>query len=153
MVKEGFNLCIVDPETYPPLAPEGLSKALGGLPLAIAYFAGYVVKSQCTIQQISESLRQRFVSSEVWAAESVASINPYGHTLSTVWSLAWQRLSSDAQKLLNQIAFLNPDSIPEDFFTGSGDNEGSEGYWDVQRYQYPKASSHVYTHIISLQIQ
>jgi hypothetical protein len=115
---------------------DALSRDLGGLPLAIAHFAGYVAKSQCTIQQILDSYRQRYKSSQIWDVQISASTSEYGHTLATVWDLAWRRLSSDSVKLIELIAFLNPDSIPEEMFIGDG--SGSPGtndwkYWDTHR--------------------
>jgi hypothetical protein len=122
-------------------AAEGLSKELGGLPLAISHFAGYVANSRCTIEQISESYRQRYKSSQIWIASPTASTSGYAHTLATVWDLTWRRLSSDARKLLELMAFLNPDSMPERLFIGPGfDNQASEQierqvwkFWDIHR--------------------
>jgi predicted ATPase len=113
-------------------ASESLSASLGGLPLAISHFAGYVARSQCPIDQISQSLRDRFHSSQIWTSETVASTSVYQHTLATVWDLAWLRLSNDSKKLLYQVAFLNPDSIPEDLFIGEV-NDIAPKYWDIQR--------------------
>jgi len=116
-------------------AAENLSRDLGGLPLAIAHFAGYVTNSQCTIEQISESFKQRLKSSQIWSSEAVASNAVYGHTLATVWTLAWLRLPPDSQKLLYLISFLNPDAIPEDMFIGRDDQVPSIPweYWDTHR--------------------
>jgi len=107
------------------------------LPLAIAHFAGYVAKSQCTIEQISHSLDDRFKSSQIWNAGKVASLSAYEHTLATIWELAFHRLSDDSQKLLNLIAFLDPDAIPEDIFIGPQKQESEKSgweYWDIQRF-------------------
>lgn len=63
----------------------------------------------------------------------------YAHTLETVWNLAFQRLSSDANTLLEWIAFLDPDQIPTDLFIEPSDNaqpgipNSGWGYWDITR--------------------
>ena len=122
-------------------AAEALSRELGGLPLAIAHFAGYVTKSQCSIEQIAASLHQRFKSSQIWSSTGAPSTSAYEYTLNTVWDLAFLRLSSDSRRLLEIIAFMNPDSIPEDMFIGSGGEEGNGielqhqewEYWDPHR--------------------
>ena len=111
---------------------ERLSGELGGHPLAIAHFAGYVARSQCSLQLILRSLRDRKYSSRIWAAGSVASLSGYARTLGTVWDLALTRLSKDARKLLNIISFLNPDSIPEEMFLGHepSPRQSKWQYWD-----------------------
>ncbi|PMD52524.1 pfs domain-containing protein [Hyaloscypha bicolor E] len=114
-------------------ASEGLSASLGGFPLAISHFAGYVARSQCSIDQISHSLKDRFHSSQIWTVENVASTSAYQHTLATVWDLAWLRLSSDSKELLYQVAFLNPDGIPQDLFIGN-DNDSTPQHWDIHRF-------------------
>lgn len=130
-------------------AAENLSTSLGGLPLAIAHFAGYVAKSQCTIEQMSHSLDDRFKSSQIWNAGKVASLSAYEHTLATIWDLAFHRLSSDSQMLLNLIAFLDPDTIPEDIFIGPQNSEPEKSgweYWDVQRSDVTISRESLITH-------
>lgn len=116
-------------------AAENLSQALGGLPLAMTHFAGYVTKSQCTIQQILNSFCDRARSSQVWTAESIESTSMYAHTLATVWDLAWTRLSNDSKIVLEMISFLDPDGIPEEMFIGNSEasNASEWKYWDVHR--------------------
>ncbi len=116
-------------------AAQSLSEDLGGLPLAITHFAGYISRSQCTIHQISQAYRDRAKSSHLWTAESVASASMYAHTLATVWDLAWRRLSTDSQILLEMIAFLDPDGIPEELFTGVNQTPATSDwqYWDEHR--------------------
>jgi hypothetical protein len=95
-----------------------LSTELGGLPLAIAHFAGYVANSQCSIEYILESLQERKKSSQIWSIHSLTSAGDSNLILETVWDLAFRRLSADAKELLNIIAFLDPDRIPIDMFIG-----------------------------------
>ncbi|KAJ5081639.1 pfs domain-containing protein [Penicillium alfredii] len=116
-----------------------LCEELGGLPLAIAHFAGYVAKSQCSLQQISSSLQERLKSSQIWSSDSVASRDMHARTLSTVWDLAMHRLTPDAYELLRLLAFLSPDSVPEEMFIGPGQEETTEewDYWSVHKYCLP----------------
>lgn len=112
-----------------------LCEDLGGLPLAIAHFAGYVAKSQCSLKQILSALEDRLKSNKIWSSDSVASRDLHARTLSTVWDLAVHRLTPDSTELLHLLAFLSPDSIPDDMFIGPG-SQKSEGweYWDDHRY-------------------
>ncbi|KAI0855636.1 pfs domain-containing protein [Xylaria cubensis] len=124
---------------------EQLSNALGGLPLAIAHFTGYISKTQCPIEHISINLNKRLKSSSIWKTDQHISsgARAYQHTLNTVWELAFHRLSADARLLLDYIAFLDPDYIPVDIFIGNktrdspsnvqGVNDGWE-YWDIHRF-------------------
>lgn len=112
-----------------------LATTLGGLPLAIAHFTGYIAKSQAPIAQIAASFELRMRSSQIWNAQDFsADVRAYDLTLATVWDLAVRRLSPDSRKLLEFIAFLDPDQINTDLFIGNGhcDSNGWE-YWDVDR--------------------
>ena len=118
-------------------AAEKLSAQLGGLPLAIAHFAGYVTQSQCPIDDMNLCLTERFKSSQVWTVSEMSSLTDYEHTLATVWDLAWGRLKPDAVELVKLLAFLDPDGAPEDMFIDSDldDVNGSEWKcWDRLRY-------------------
>ncbi|CAI6332469.1 unnamed protein product [Periconia digitata] len=95
---------------------EALSTKLGGMPLAISHFAGYVANSQCSIKYITEVLCSRFESSAIWKSTTSISTSPYSHTLATVWDMAFVRLTSEARKLIRIMAFLDPDGVPEDIF-------------------------------------
>lgn len=118
-------------------AAEELSASLGGLPLAIAHFSGYVSLSQCTIDRILVNFRRQFKSSQIWTSKTNVSSSNYVHTLDTVRDLAWQRLSFDARKITRILAFLNPDSVPEDLFLGSAQNSANEcsSYWNINRLE------------------
>ena len=113
-----------------------LSHALGGHPLAIAHFAGYVSQSQCTIEQILDSYQKRRNSSRIWSCADLTSVSSYDRTLDTVWDLAFQRLSPDAREILDIIAFLEADRIPEEMFIEhrGAKQEGGWKLWDIHRY-------------------
>lgn len=120
---------------------EQLSNTLGGFPLAIVHFAGYISRSQCPIEHISENLNKRLNSSRIWKMEQDISsgARAYQHTLDTVWELAFRRLSDDARLLLEYIAFLDPDDIPVDMFIGPAKSDTPQNttskweYWDMHR--------------------
>lgn len=118
---------------------EYLAKSLGGMPLAIVHFAGYIARSNCPVEQISQSLSQRLRASMIWEMGSNISLETraYQYTLNTVWDLAFHRLTDDAMILLEYIAFLDPDHIPVDLFIGenNGVHEVTDGwkYWDMLR--------------------
>ncbi|KAM0267364.1 hypothetical protein ACHAPA_005906 [Fusarium lateritium] len=124
---------------------EQLSTVLGGMPLAIVHFTGYISKSQCPIEHITANLDHRLKSSKIFKMKQniSAGARKYEHTLSTVWDLAFRRLSEDARLLLEYIAFLDPDDIPVDMFIGiSGGHDTTSStntafkwnYWDRDRF-------------------
>jgi len=118
---------------------ESLSKSLGGLPLAIVHFAGYVVKSQCPLDQICRSFDRRIKSSQIWTSDCIVQNHSYDLTLNTVWDLAFYRLSTDSKELLEFIAFLDPDQVPVEMFVGPKPTVKITHwqYWDRERYLPP----------------
>lgn len=116
-------------------AAEQLSIDLGGMPLAISHFSGYVAKSQCTISDINKCLQERFKSSRIWTVDCTSAVTGYEHTLATVWDLAWSRVDNDARQLLCMLAFLDADSVPEDMFLGKQGEEGNGDWGQWDRYK------------------
>lgn len=121
-------------------AAEQLAKSLGGMPLAIVHFTGYIVRSKCPVEQISQSLSNRLRASTVGNIGSSIPVETraYQFTLDTVWDLSFHRLTEDAMTLLEYIAFLDPDHIPVDLFVGESHNnkdcsKDEWQYWDVPR--------------------
>lgn len=112
-----------------------LSVELGGMPLAIAHFAGYVSRSQCSLDHILESLQDRLKSSQIWSQPDLTSVSSYDRTLQTVWDLAFSRLTPDAREILEIIAFLESDYIPEEMFVSQELNNSTQdwSYWDAHR--------------------
>ncbi|POR34399.1 Pfs domain-containing protein [Tolypocladium paradoxum] len=94
---------------------EELSEELGGSPLAITHYTGFCVASHMSLVEVLRTFQQRSVSAEIWSCNSNTSVMQYERTLSTVWDTALSSLNDDARDLLDMLAFLNPDCIPEDF--------------------------------------
>ena len=87
---------------------------LGGLPLAIVT-AGKCIK----IAQISPAEYLQLFNGRVAREFSIGqdlTTWQYGRTMQTVLDDSLVSLSSDARDLLNCMAFLNPDTIPEELF-------------------------------------
>lgn len=112
-----------------------LSRELGGHPLAIAHYAGFIGRSHDRVQILLLSLQHRKHSRRVCANGGVPSSSDSAPTLEMVWKLAFNRLSEDARKPLNMISFLNPESILQEMFLvhklspGQGKWQG----WDESR--------------------
>ncbi|KAF4991480.1 hypothetical protein FGRMN_7791 [Fusarium graminum] len=103
---------------------EELSEELGGSPLAISHYTGYCVASHISLDEVLRTFQSRRATAEIWSNNSNISRMQYERTLSTVWDTALDSLGKNAmasRDLLDVLAFLNPDSIPEDLLRGALD--------------------------------
>lgn len=92
-----------------------ISDYLGGLPLALSTIGGYMHESSSS--SLSEFLTDVRKSSHAWAAVAVGPVQQYERNLSSVFELALSELrDTSARTVINILAFLNPDNIPEDLF-------------------------------------
>jgi tetratricopeptide (TPR) repeat protein len=91
-----------------------LADYVGGLPLAIATIGGYLRQSETSVADFSKSVQY---SSSLWTESSrVSGPASYERNLESVFNKAFKELSPPARSMLNILAFLNPDSIPEALF-------------------------------------
>ena len=91
-----------------------ISDFVGHLPLALTTIGGYITATMTTI---SEFLANLMASNAIWEETSgpgYADERTHSKNLGTVFDIALNDLSKDAQTLLNIFAFLNADKIPEE---------------------------------------
>ena len=91
-----------------------ISDLLDGLPLALATIGGYINQTNSVVAEYLENLR---TSSKAWEAGSIGPAKQYEKTLATVFDIAFKELSPKARHLLDILAFLSPDNIPENILT------------------------------------
>jgi hypothetical protein len=96
-------------------AAEEISEFVEGLPLAIAAIGGYMNQSRSQVQGFLANLKR---SSNVWTASAEGPAAQYDKSLRTVFDLAINEIPKHTRAFLNVLAFLDPDCIPEDIFTG-----------------------------------
>lgn len=82
---------------------------VGGLPLAITTISGYVDKTS-TMAEFLDDLKR---SNAIWRDTGLNAVQGYERTLGTVFKLGLNNLTPLSRKLLNILAFLNADGIPE----------------------------------------
>ena len=83
-----------------------ISESIGGSPLALATVGGYLGPSNQSLYAFLNHYRStRF---------SRRAVKPYDRTLATVFDVAISELDDDARDVLELLAFLNPDEIPEE---------------------------------------
>jgi hypothetical protein len=105
---------------------EELSGELGGCPLAISHYVGFCVASHMSLGEVLRTFQQRSMSAEIWSCNSNVSVLQYERTLGTVWDTALNSLDDEAKDLLDVLAFLNPDCIPEDLLKSTSSHPTTE---------------------------
>lgn len=106
-------------ETEKALARE-TSAIVGGLPLAIATIGGYINESESSVEEFLHIMKR---SSNAWEDTQHTQTKHYEKTLGTVFDIALKELPPGARNLIDILAFLNPDSIPESILIAPHDNE------------------------------
>ncbi|KAI4251991.1 MAG: hypothetical protein LQ352_004528 [Teloschistes flavicans] len=108
-------------ETESDLARE-TSAIVGGLPLAIATIGGYIKESESSVEEFLQIMKR---SSNAWEDTQHTKLKHYERTLGTVFDIALNELKKypAARKLIDILAFLNPDNIPEGILVAPHDSE------------------------------
>jgi len=94
----------------------------GGLPLALAQIGGFITQRKMTLSGFMP-LYEKY-SSKIDARKAPGS--DYEHTLSTVWDVSFGKLTEDSTRLLNVLAFFDPDGVPEEILSQGADGLGEE---------------------------
>ena len=87
-----------------------ISERVGGLPLFLILAAGYIDISQCELGEFLDAFDK---SINVWEGTPSGRNWMYERTVDTMYDMALSKLSEDAKKLVNVLAFLNPEGVPE----------------------------------------
>jgi NB-ARC domain len=99
--------------TAKPLANR-IATALGGLPLAISQMTGIIRRQDLTLDEFIDLYEDRTEHSDLHSKRFESSTK-YPHSIATVWAL--DRLKPESRKLLELIAYLDPDVINESLLT------------------------------------
>jgi hypothetical protein len=89
-----------------------VSDMIGGLPLAIIHIGGYISESKHRLSYFRDFFKSRW-QRYAWGGKSV--VEQYHKRLEIVWDLALDELPANARQLINIMAYLNPDEIPEEW--------------------------------------
>lgn len=101
---------------------KAISRALGGLPLALTQIGGFISQRRMRLKDflpLYERNRARIDAGKPAGTD-------HEHTLSTVWDISFAKLSEDSTSLLRILALLEPDGISEDILLRGG--EGLDGF-------------------------
>ncbi len=102
---------------------EEVSNLLGGLPLAIVHIGGYISESKHSLSYFRDFFKCRW-QKYAWGGKSM--VEQYHKRLEIVWDLALEELPANARKLIDIMAYLNPDEIPEEWLV---DDIASDPDW------------------------
>ncbi|KAJ5129351.1 uncharacterized protein N7515_005390 [Penicillium bovifimosum] len=89
-----------------------ISDALAGVPLAISQMAGIIRRQELTLSEFFELYTDQEEHASLYETKFDTNLVTYRHSLATVW--AFGKLKPQAQRLLELIAFLDPDVIGDD---------------------------------------
>lgn len=93
-----------------------LADTLAGLPLAIVQMAGVIRRDRLSYSDFLKVYKESKESQQILHNAGIDKPRPgYNHSLATVWAL--DRLSAEANGLLQLMSLMDPDRIPEMVFT------------------------------------
>lgn len=116
-------------------AARQIVRRLGCLPLGIYQAANLIVNDFCLFTEFLSAYdyRDLVTSTEGKGLFRTPIEEPYRHTLLNVWSMNFDSLSEDSQRLLNMLSLLNPDLIELDMLADGAikaSNAGERG-WSI----------------------
>ena len=86
-----------------------ISRALGGLPLAINQIGWFIVQRKLLLQDFLPFYER---NSDMINSKKIG-LGDYGHTISTVWEMSLDKIGADSFNLLGLLSFFEPDAIHE----------------------------------------
>lgn len=86
-----------------------ITHALGGLPVALNQIGGFISQRKLSLQDFLPLYERN--SAKIDSRKT--GFSDYDHTLSTVWEMSLSKLPINSGKLLNLLAFFEPDAIHE----------------------------------------
>ncbi|KAH6658972.1 P-loop containing nucleoside triphosphate hydrolase protein [Truncatella angustata] len=108
---------------------------LGCLPLGIYQAANLIVNDSCLLTDFLSAYDYRDLVSFPESTRIFRNPNeePYRHTLLNVWSMNFESLSQNSQKLVNVFSFLNPDNIELELLASGAEkaSRAGESGWSI----------------------
>ncbi len=87
-----------------------ISKALGGLPLALAQIGGFITQRKLHLRDFLPLYERNTAKIDARKPSG----GDYEHTLGTVWNVSFEKLSDHSIRLLTVLSLLDPDSVAEE---------------------------------------
>ena len=112
-----------------------LATKLDGLPLAMTQMAGFIRRRLLSIREFISLYDTDARYAEIHDITNHVQSHRYGYTLATTYN--FQGLSPHATKLLQLLAFMNPDHVQEDIFVNpKAAKDGGDGaFWTASTFE------------------
>nr|POE75756.1 hypothetical protein CFP56_67775 [Quercus suber] len=104
---------------------QAVAKILGGMPLAVAQMAGYIVRMDLKFAEFVEKYNDPKSQQDLIRRLRKSTMPGYQHTIASVWG--FENLKHSAY-LLDVLSFFDPIGIPEYIMTSHGVNTDMEGF-------------------------
>lgn len=93
---------------------EQIVERIGYLPLGINQAANLIIQDACSLKDFLEAYNNRELIEDSQSVKLIRnSLSHYPYSLRTVWNMNFERLNKDQQKLMNIMAFLDPDRVQQ----------------------------------------
>lgn len=96
-----------------------IAKRAERLPLALSLIAGYVMVSHCTLGDFVDLWNERQKNIRKSSQSPRGLVSETDEAMETLWDIGLREVTSDARKLLNILAFLDPDQIQKGLLVGA----------------------------------
>ncbi|QRV84636.1 kinesin light chain [Ceratobasidium sp. AG-Ba] len=100
-------------------AAKMLLKDLGYLVLAIVQAGAYIFSSSCSIARYYDMFARHHQKTLEKSSQLIAKMDDYKKSVYTTWHMSYERLGTNAQRLLHLMAFMHHTNIFEDTFRRS----------------------------------
>ncbi|RSM15102.1 hypothetical protein CDV31_005183 [Fusarium ambrosium] len=87
---------------------------IGEIPLAIAHTAGVINQTDCSLKEFINIIKDRSQRGTIWSGDKPSTILHYERSFAAVFDVALETLSAGVREILECLAFLDPNGIPEE---------------------------------------
>ncbi|CAL8577786.1 hypothetical protein XPA_003602 [Xanthoria parietina] len=117
-----------------------IARKLGGLPIALSHVAGFIEATSCTFEELLDMYSYR-ADPEMVDYDSSEITFDYEGSYATLWKVSFESLGKEAKELLEMVALLDPDSIPESLLRDESKAIDEEPRLSIEAANYRKAVS------------
>ncbi|KAK3368627.1 nb-arc and tpr domain-containing protein [Podospora didyma] len=95
----------------------------GGLPLAVSMIVGYIKVSKCSLADFLEMWAERASRRRPKKQRRVTASADVDLTIDALWEIGIREVRANCRKLLDVLAFLDPETIPKSLLVGDHDED------------------------------
>lgn len=137
-----------DPSSQDESLATVIAKKLGGLPIALSHVAGFIEATSCTFEELLDMYSYRADPAELMDYDSSEITFDYEGSYATLWKVSFESLGKEATQLLEMLALLDPDSIPEGLLRDESKAINEKPRLSSEAAKYRKAVSQLRRHAL-----